>query len=120
MNNYFILIYIIIIFLSLPGYFYKADYPIWKAFVPIYNIYTLFEILNFKLGHLLIIIGFIFIPYTRFFTLTLLYVFLPSLIAKAYDKKFIFGILGIIFPFAFYPYVSYFPSTYLYYEEEYL
>ena len=120
MGEHFLLIYFIIILISLPGYFQKAEYPIWKAFIPIYNIYILFEILNFKLGHILILLGFIFIPYTRVFTLTMLYVFLPSLIAKAYDKKWIYGILGIPFPFLFYPYVSFFPSTYIYYEEEYL
>ena len=116
--NKLIIIYFIIIYLSLPGYFSKANYPFWKALIPIYNIYILFEILQFNKGILLIILGFIFIPYTRIFTLTALYVFMPSLIAKAYDKNFIFGILGIVLPFVFYPLISYFPSTYIYDIEE--
>lgn len=117
--NKLIIIYFIIIYLSLPGYFVKANYSFWKALIPIYNIVILFEILHFNKNILLIILGFIFIPYTRIFTLTALYVFMPSLIAKAYDKNFIFGIIGILFPYIFYPFISYFPSAYVYsFEEE--
>ena len=116
--NKLLIIYFIIIYLSLPGYFVKANYSFWKALIPIYNIYILFEILQFNKSILLIILGFIFIPYTRIFTLTTLYVFMPSLIAKAYNKNFIIGILGIIFPYIFYPFISYFPSTYVYAFEE--
>ena len=118
MSNQIILIYIIIIYVSLPGYFVKAEEPIWKALIPIYNIYELYRILKFEPGHIVMLLGLIVIPYTRIFTLTFLFVCTPTLIAKAYNKNFIFGIVGILFPYIIYPVMSYLPRTYIYDVEE--
>lgn len=113
MNN-LLLITLIVIYCSIPGYLMKAGYSLLKGLIPVYNVFTLFKVLEINLGLLFIIAGFIVIPYSREFTLTLLYIFLPFIICHAYGKPVILGLVGIIFPFVFYPVMAYILGTYVY------
>lgn len=113
MNN-LLLILLIVIYCSIPGYLLKAGYSFLKGILPIYNVFTLFKVLEINIGFLFIIAGFIIIPYSREFTLTLLYIFLPFMICHAYGKPVILGLFGIAFPFVFYPLMAYILGVYMY------
>ncbi len=106
--------YLVTFYLSLPGLFSKAGYSAYKGLIPIYNIYILIEILNIKPIFLLILsLGLIFLE-DRMYIITLIFVFMPFMIADAYDKKFITGLLGLFLPFFVIPYIAYANSTYIY------
>ncbi len=113
MNN-ILLIALIVIYCSIPGYLVKAGYSFFKAIIPIYNIILFFKALDINLGLLMIIIGFIFIPYSCVFTLTMLYIFIPFIICHAYGRPIILGLIGIVFPFVFYPLMAYILGNYVY------
>lgn len=107
-------LYFISILISLPGLFSKAGYSAYKAFIPIYNLYILIQILDIKpLFLILIALGLIFLE-DRVAIATGLCIFLPFNIADAYDKKFIIGLLGFFLPFIIIPYIGYFSGTYIY------
>lgn len=102
------------IFLSLPGLFSKAGYSAYKAFIPIYNLYILVQILDIKpIFILLIALALIFLE-DRVAVATGICIFLPFMIADAYDKNFIIGILGFCLPFLIFPYIGYFSGVYIY------
>ena len=109
-----LLISLIVIYFSIPGYLMKAGYSFFKGLLPIYNIIQLFKVLEINIGLLMILIGFILIPYSRVFTLTLLYIFGPFIICHAYGKPVILGIVGVVFPFVFYPLMAYILGVYMY------
>ena len=113
MNN-ILLIALIVIYCSIPGYLVKAGYSFFKAIIPIYNIILFFKALDINLGLLMIIIGFIFIHYSCVFTLTMLYIFIPFIICHAYGRPIILGLIGIVFPFVFYPLMAYILGNYVY------
>lgn len=109
-----IIAYLVTFYLSLPGLFSKAGYSAYKGLIPIYNIYILMEILNINsLFLILLSLGLIFLE-DRMYIITFLFVFMPFMIADAYDKKFFMGLLGLILPFLVIPYIAYFNSTYIY------
>lgn len=106
--------YLATFYLSLPGLFSKAGYSAYKGLIPIYNIYILIEILNIKPLFLMLLgLGLIFLE-DRMYIITFLFVFMPFMIADAYDKKFFTGLLALILPFFVIPYIAYFNSTYIY------
>lgn len=113
MNN-LLIISLIVIYFSIPGYLMKAGHSFFKGLIPIYNIVQLFKVLEINLGLFMIILGFVFIPYSSAFTLTLLYIFIPFIICHAYGRPIVLGLLGIIFPFIFYPLMAYILGTYVY------
>ena len=113
MNNLLIIV-LIVIYCSIPGYLVKAGHSFFKSLIPIYNIFQFFKALDISLGLLMILIGFIFIPYSRIFTLTLMYIFMPFIICHAYGKPVILGIVGVVFPFVFYPLMAYILGVYMY------
>ena len=45
---------------------------------------------------------------------TLLFIFIPFMLADAYDKGKVIGFLCFLFPFIFYPLLAYFTGTYRY------
>lgn len=109
-----IIIYILSFYLSLPGFFSKAGYNALSGLIPIYNLYILFQILEISPILLIIIsLGLIFLPDRLFFG-TLIFVFMPFILADAYDKGKITGLLCFIFPFVFYPILAYFTGAYRY------
>jgi hypothetical protein len=106
--------YLVTFYLSLPGFFSKAGYSAYKGLIPIYNVYILLEILNIKpLLLILISLGLIFLE-DRMYFITLIFVFMPFMLADAYDKKLITGILGLCLPFIIFPAIAYGNSTYIY------
>ena len=81
-----IIIYILSFYLSLPGFFSKAGYNALSGLIPIYNLYILFQILEISPILLIIIsLGLIFSPDRSFFG-TLIFVFMPFILADAYEK----------------------------------
>ena len=109
-----IIIYILSFYLSLPGFFSKAGYNALSGLIPVYNLYILFQILEISPILLIIIsLGLIFSPERSFFG-TLIFIFMPFILADAYDKGKITGFLCLIFPFIFYPILAYFAGAYRY------
>ena len=77
-------------------------------------LYILFQILEIKPITLIIIsLGLIFSPDRAYFG-TLLFIFIPFMLADAYDKGKVIGFLCFLFPFIFYPLLAYFTGTYRY------
>ena len=113
MNN-LLLITLIVFYCSIPGYLLKSGCSFFMSLIPIYNIVQFFKVLDINLGLLMILIGFIFIPYSCVFTLTMLYIFLPFIVCHAYGRPVFLGFLGIIFPFVFYPLMAYILGNYIY------
>ena len=109
-----ILLYLLSIYISLPGLFSKAGYNALLGLIPIYNIYLLVQLLEINPILLIIIsLGLIFLP-DRVFVATLIAIFLPFLITDAYDKSIVYGIFSLILPFILIPYVAYLNGTYRY------
>lgn len=107
-------LYFISILISLPGLFSKAGYSAYKAFIPIYNLYILIQILDIKPMFLILIaLGLIFLE-DRVAIATGLCIFLPFNVADAYDKNALVGLLGFCLPFIIFPYIGYFSGTYIY------
>lgn len=114
MIKYIIPVYLISIYLSLPGLFSKAGYNALLGLIPFYNIYLLIQILEINPIFLGIVsLGLIFLPFREYIA-TLVLVFIPFMIADAYDKKMIYGILGFVLPFIMLPYIGYFSGAYRY------
>lgn len=108
------IIYFVSFYLSLPGFFTKAGYSAFKGLIPIYNIYILIEILNINPIILVLeALGLIFLK-DRVFIATLIFVFMPFMLADAYDKKIVTGVLGFLLPFIVFPYLAYVSGTYIY------
>ena len=108
------LIYIIILYLSMPGFLGKAGYNLWIGFLPIINIYYFLKVLEINPYLLLILsLGIIFLP-ARMFLVTLIFVFLPFLIGDCYEEKMIFSFLALLLPFPIYPFIAYFHGEYQY------
>ena len=106
--------YLVTFYISLPGLFSKAGYSAYKGLIPIYNIYILVEILNIKPLFLMLLgLGLIFLE-DRMYIMTFLFVFMPFMIADAYNKKFFTGVLALGLPFFVIPYIAYADSTYIY------
>ena len=109
-----VIIYFVSILISLPGLFSKAGYSFYKAFIPIYNLYILIQILDIKpIFLMLVAIALIFLN-DRVAVATGICIFLPFMIADAYNKNFFIGLLGFILPFFIFPYIGYFSGTYIY------
>lgn len=109
-----IITYLVTFYLSLPGFFSKAGYNALKGLIPLYNVYILIEILEINpILLILVSLGLIFLP-IRGYLVTLIFLFIPFLIADAYDKKPIIGLFTCLLPFIMFPYISYFSGTYRY------
>ena len=109
-----IIAYLVSFYLSLPGLFSKAGYNALTGLVPFYNIYKLLVLLEIHpLLLILLSLGLIFLP-IRGYIVTLIFLFIPFIIADAYDKKTFTGIITCILPFIMFPYIAYFSGTYRY------
>lgn len=111
--NKWILIYLIVLYLSIPGFLKRAHKPFYYGLIPFLNVYVLMKVLRFNIIHLLIITALIIIPYTSNFVLTFIYIFLPFIICYAYGKSLFLGFLGVLFPYFFYPFIAYIIGMYV-------
>ena len=90
-----IAISLISLFIALPGFINKAGYSLWKGFIPIYNIYLFFRIIEFPPIILMLCgIGMIILP-DRAFIITLLCCLFPFFICEIFNQKKWMGFLTI-------------------------
>ncbi len=115
-----IVVSLISLFIALPGLINKAGYSLWKGFIPFYNIYLFFRIIEFPpLILMLCGIGMIILP-DRAFIITLLCCLLPFFVCNIYNQKKIVGFITMILPFIMYPLIGYIIGFYSYdtYEDD--
>ena len=115
-----IAISLISLFIALPGFINKAGYSLWKGFIPIYNIYLFFRIIEFPPVILMLCgIGMIILP-DRAFIITLLCCLFPFFICEIFNQKKWMGFLTLLLPFIMYPLIGYIIGFYSYdtYEDD--
>lgn len=113
----YLVICLISLFLSIPGFVRKAGIPSWKAFIPILNVYYFFKLT--KISPILLILlslGLIFWE-ERLFILTVMCIFFPFILSETYGYGKKIGFLGLIAPFVIYPWLAYRSGIYIYEEE---
>ena len=109
-----VLLYLIILYLSIPGFLRLAGYKFYYGLIPIVNLYFFFKVL--KINPIFLIIYsllIIFIPY-RDFLVTAIFVFLPFIIMDAFEEKLIYSFLTLLVPYFFYPFIAYHHGRYYY------
>ncbi len=110
-----VVICLISLLISIPGFIHKAGHSIFKGLIPGYNLYlflTLLEISPILL--ILLALGLILLP-DRAYVITLICVFLPFVVNDAYGNgKLIPGVLTLALPFVMYPFLAYVGGTYSY------
>ena len=115
-----IAISLISLFIALPGFINKAGYSLWKGFIPIYNIYLFFRIIEFPPVILMLCgIGMIILP-DRAFIITLLCCLFPFFVCEIFNQKKWMGFLTLLLPFIMYPLIGYIIGFYSYdtYEDD--
>lgn len=109
-----VLICILSLLISIPGFIKKAGYSFISGLIPGYNLYLFFSIIEFPIFLLIgISLGLIFAP-DRMFFLTLLCILLPFIVNDAYGKGKISGVFTLFLPFIMYPVLAYFTGFYGY------
>ena len=115
-----IAICLISLLIALPGFINKAGYSLWKGFIPFYNIYLFFRIIEFPPVILMLCgLGMIILP-DRAFVITFLCCLLPFFVCEIFNQKKFMGFLTLILPFIMYPLIGYFIGFYSYdtYEDD--
>ena len=115
-----IAISLISLLIALPGFINKAGYSIWKGFIPFYNIYLFFRIIEFPPVILMLCgLGMIVLP-DRAFIITLLCCLFPFFICEIFNQKKWIGFLTLLLPFIMYPLIGYIIGFYSYdtYEDD--
>ena len=115
-----IAISLISLLIALPGFINKAGYSLWKGFIPFYNIYLFFRIIEFPPIVLMLCgIGMIILP-DRAFIITLLCCLLPFFVCEIFNQKKIMGFITLLLPFIMYPLIGYIIGFYSYdtYEDD--
>ncbi len=109
-----VIVYLAVLYLSIPGFLRKAGIKFYYGLIPIVNIYVLCKALNMN-PILLIVYGLmlIFLP-IRDLLMTTLIIFLPFLLMDAYEDNILFSFAALILPFVVFPVVAYFHGTYNY------
>ena len=102
-----LIVYVIVV-ISYCMLFKKANRPIWKAIIPIYNMVTMFKIA--KIEPWLIILY--FIPIVNFIAIIVLGVVQSMNIARAYGKGSGYTLGLLFFPILFYPMLAFGKSKY--------
>jgi hypothetical protein len=106
-----VIIYLIVLYISIPGLLNKAGYNFFLGLIPIYNVYLLFRVLEIPLSIIItLLLGLIFLN-NNVYVLTLIFVFLPFILADAYSKGKVISIVGLILPMIVFPYLAYAPSA---------
>ena len=109
-----VLLYLIVLYLSIPGFLMRSGYKFYYGLIPIVNLYFFFKVL--KINPIFLIIYsllIIFIPY-RDFLVTMLFVFLPFIIMDAFETSLLFSFATLLVPYLFYPFVAYIHGRYNY------
>lgn len=109
-----VLLYLIVLYLSIPGFLMRSGYKFYYGLIPIVNLYFFFKVL--KINPIFLIIYsllIIFIPY-RDFLVTMLFVFLPFMIMDAFETNLLFSFATLLVPYLFYPFVAYIHGRYNY------
>lgn len=106
-----VIIYLIVLYISIPGLLSKAGYNFFLGLIPIYNVYLLLKVLEIPLSIIItLVLGLIFLN-NNVYVLTLIFIFLPFILADAYSKGKILSIIGLILPIIVFPYLAYAPSA---------
>lgn len=114
----YLVVCLICLMISIPGYIAKSGESWWKGIIPIVNIYYFLK--GLKISPILLIVlalGLIFLP-DRLLVLTIMCVFSPFIVTDAYGHGKIVGALGLILPFIIYPWLAYVSGTYIYEEKK--
>ena len=114
MINTIIILYVVGLYLSIPGFLRKAGIKFYYGLIPIVNIYFLIKALNIH-PILLIVYGLllIFLPY-KDLLMTIMVIFFPFMLMDGYEKNILLSFAALILPFVIYPYVAYFHGIYNY------
>lgn len=109
-----VFLYLIILFISIPGFLKKAGIKFYYGLIPIVNIYFFFKAL--RINPILLIIYGLLLIFTPFKDLlaTILVVFLPFLIMDAYEDNLIISFISLVVPFITFPVVAYYHGDYNY------
>ena len=109
-----VILYIVSLYISIPGLLSKAGIKFYYGLIPIYNIYLLFKVLN--LNPILIIIFsllMIICPFRELFA-TIFVIFLPFMVGEAYSGMLRYSFLSLILPFIGFPLIAYVIGVYQY------
>lgn len=113
----YLVVCLICIAISIPGYIAKSGIKWWKGIIPIVNIYYFLKGLRISPWLLMVLaLGLILLP-DRLFILTIICVFASFIIADTYGHGKKTGFLGLILPFIIYPWLAYLSGNYIYKEE---
>lgn len=105
-------LYFIILYFSICGFVKKAGYKLWQGLIPIYNLYLFITVIKVSpILLILISLGLIFLEQRAFFG-TLIYIFLPFIIADKYGQNTFIAILTLLFPYVMYPYIAFIKGYY--------
>lgn len=110
----YLVVCLICLIISIPGYIAKSGESWWKGIIPFINIYYFLKVL--KISPILLIVlalGLIFLP-DRLLILTIICIFMPFIVTDIYGHGKIIATLGLLFPFFIYPWLAYVSGTYIY------
>lgn len=114
----YLVVCLICIMISIPGFVSKNGMTWWKGVIPIVNIYYFLK--GLRISPILLMalaLGLIILP-DRLFVLTVMCIFLPFIITDTYGHGKIVGFIGLLAPFIIYPWIAYLSGTYIYEEEK--
>ncbi len=108
------ILYLVSLYLSIPGFIKKAGYNPLLGLIPIVNIYCFIRTLDINPIFLIIIsLLLIFLP-DRAFIVTSIVIFLPFMVVDCFEDKLIYSFLTLVIPFVMYPYIAYIHGIYSY------
>lgn len=109
-----IILYVITLYLSIPGFIKMAGYHPLLGLIPIVNIYCLLRTLDVNPIFLILLsLLLIFLP-DRVFILTSIVIFLPFMIGDCFEDKMIYSFLALLLPLPILPYIAYIHGSYSY------
>lgn len=114
MINKIVTLYLVTLYLSIPGFIKKAGYHPLLGLIPVVNVYCLLRALEINPIFLIIIsLLLIFLP-DRAFIVTSIVIFLPFMIVDCYEDNLLYSFLALVIPFVMYPYIAYIHGIYSY------
>ncbi|MBQ8131817.1 MAG: hypothetical protein IJ193_04940 [Bacilli bacterium] len=109
--------YLVSLYISIPGFVKKAGYNPFLGLVPIVNIYLLIRTLKINPIFLMVIaLLLIFLP-DRAFIVTSIVIFLPFMVVDCFEDNILYSFLSLVLPFIFFPYIAYIHGIYSYTKE---
>ncbi|MBR2138477.1 MAG: hypothetical protein IJ966_04150 [Bacilli bacterium] len=98
MNNIY-LIYLGVLYISIMILIRRANYPIYKAILPVYNILLFAKLLKIHFAFLILTaVLCLILPEARMFIMTMGYIFIPFMISYKYGTGLFYGIVMLVFP----------------------